>query len=278
MEQGVRRRRLVLAVISMTTLAFLMVPIVIVVPMSFSSAQALTFPPPGLSWRWYGSLFGDPDWMEAVWTSLGVATISALSALVLGGVAAYGLDRGRQRWRSLAEANFMAPLIVPGVITAVALYFVFARTGLLGTYLGLVIAHTILAVPLIIIMIGASLRSLDVRIEQVAWSLGASWSQAIVRVVLPNLAPSIAAAWIFAFVTSFDEIIVTSFIAGPQTTVPKKMYEELILEITPTVTAVATLLIGTTVVALGLVYLLLKRGQSPSMQIGAAEDNPHSTQ
>jgi putative spermidine/putrescine transport system permease protein len=278
MEQGVREQRLVLAVIGVTALAFLMMPIVIVVPMSFSSAQALTFPPPGLSWRWYDSLFGDPDWMEAVWTSLGIAAISASSALVLGGLAAYGLDRGLQRWRSLAEANFMAPLIVPGVITAVALYFVFAWTGLLGTYLGLVIAHTILAVPLIIIMIGASLRSLDVRIEQVAWSLGASWSQAIGRVVLPTLAPSIVAAWIFAFVTSFDEIIVTSFVAGAQTTVPKKMYEDLILEITPTITAVATLLIGTTVVALGLVHLLLKRGQLPSVQTGAAAGSTHSTQ
>jgi len=268
MERGMSGGRLALAAVGIATLAFLMVPIAIVVPMSFSSAQSLTFPPPGLSWRWYDSLFGDPDWMDAVRTSLGVATISAMGALVLGGSAAYGLDRGRQRWRSLAEANFMAPLIVPGVITAVAFYFVFAGTGLLGTYLGLVIAHTILAVPLVVIMIGASLRSLDVRIEQVAWSLGASWTQAIVRVVLPNLAPSIAAAWIFAFVTSFDEIIVTSFIAGSQTTVPKKMYEELILEITPTITAVATLLIGTTVLALGIVYLLLRRAQSPATTMG----------
>lgn len=267
-------RSTVLAVIGVATLVFLMLPILIVAPMSFSSARSLTFPPSGFSVRWYSALFGDAAWMEAFWTSLGIAAISASAALVLGGLAAHGLDRGRQRWRAAAEANFMAPLIVPGVITAVALYFAFAKIGLLGTYLGLVVAHTVLAVPLVAVVIGAALRSFDSRIEQVARSLGASWMQTILRVVLPNLTPSIVAAWIFAFVTSFDEVIITSFIAGPQTTVPKKMYDELILEITPTITAVATLLIGVTLLALGVVYLLLLRTGSLPTHPGVATREP----
>jgi len=238
---------------------FLTVPIVIVIPMSFSSARALTFPPPGFSLRWYQAFFGDPRWMEAMATSTIVAVVSSLLALVLGGLAAYGLRRGSFRGRDLAEGNFMAPLIVPTIIVAIALYLGLARIGLLGSWLGLVVAHTVLNVPLVMMVLGVAIREFDLRIEQVAWSLGASWGHTIVKVVLPNLAPSVFAAWIFAFIGSFDEVIVTSFIAGKYETVPKKMFNELILEVNPTITAVATLLIALTVLALAAVSLILAR-------------------
>jgi len=240
-------------------LVFLTVPIVIVVPMSFSSAKALTFPPPGFSLRWYETLFGNPRWMEAMSTSAILAVISSISALLLGGLAAYGLRRGAFRGRDWAESNFMAPLIVPAIITAIALYLGLAKIGLLGTFLGLVVAHTVLNVPLVMMVLGVAIRSFDLRIEQVAWSLGASWSYTVRKVVLPNLAPSVFAAWIFAFIGSFDEVIVTSFVAGKYDTVPKKMFNELILEVNPTITAVATLLIGLTVIALAAVAFILAR-------------------
>ena len=134
-----------------------------------------------------------------------------------------------------------------------------SRIGLLGSFAGLVVAHTLLNVPLVIMVLGVAIREFDLRIEQVAWSLGASWSYTVRKVMLPNLAPSVFAAWIFAFIGSFDEVIVTSFVAGRYETVPKKMFNELILEVNPTITAVATLLIAFTVLALAAVTVILGR-------------------
>lgn len=251
--------RRALAISGVFGLVFLTVPILIVIPMSFSSAKALTFPPPSISLRWYETFFGDPRWMDAMWTSTVVAAVSSVAALLLGGLAAYGLRRGTFKGRDWAEGNFMAPLIVPTIIAAIALYLGLARVGLLGSFVGLVVAHTILNVPLVMMVMGVAIREFDPRIEQVAWSLGASWSYTVRKVMLPNLAPSVFAAWIFAFIGSFDEVIVTSFIAGKYDTVPKKMFNELVLEVNPTITAVATLLIALTVVALVAVTLILAR-------------------
>ncbi|CAN0443842.1 unnamed protein product, partial [Phaeothamnion confervicola] len=214
--------RRMLAAAGIFGLAFLTIPLLIVIPMSFSSARALTFPPPGLSLRWYETFFGDPRWMEAMWTSTLIAAISSVVALVLGGLAAYGLRRGTFAGRDWAEGNFMGPLIVPTIIAAIALYLGLAKIGLLGSFIGLVVAHTILNVPLVVMVMGVAIRELDPRIEQVAWSLGASWGHTVRKVLLPNLWPSVFAAWIFAFIGSFDEVIVTSFIAGKFETVPKK--------------------------------------------------------
>ena len=251
--------RRALAATGIFGLVFLTVPLLIVIPMSFSSARALTFPPPGFSLRWYQAFFGDPRWMEAMWTSTAVAVLSSIAALVLGSLAAYGLRRGSFAGPDWAEGNFMAPLIVPTIIAAIALYLGLARVGLLGSFIGLVVAHTVLNVPLVMMVMGVAIRAFDPRIEQVAWSLGASWWHTVRKVVLPNLAPSVFAAWIFAFIGSFDEVIVTSFIAGRYETVPKKMFNELILEVNPTITAVATLLIAFTVLALALVAFILGR-------------------
>ncbi len=248
-----------LAAVGIFGLVFLMVPLVIVVPMSFSSAKALTFPPPSLSLRWYETFFGDPRWMDAMWTSTFVAAVSSVGSLVLGSLAAYGLRRGTFRGRDWAEGNFMAPLIVPTIIAAIAFYLALAQIGLLGSMTGLLVAHTVLHIPVVMMVMGVAIRAFDLRIEQVAWSLGASWWYTVRKVMLPNLAPSVFAAWIFAFIGSFDEVIVTSFIAGKYDTVPKKMFTELILEVNPTITAVATLLIVFTVVALAAVAFILGR-------------------
>jgi ABC-type spermidine/putrescine transport system permease subunit II len=209
--------------------------------------------------RWYATFFGDARWMEAMWTSTIIAAISSVAALVLGGLAAYGLRRGTFPGRDWAEGNFMGPLIVPTIIAAIALYLGLAKIGLLGSFIGLVVAHTILNVPLVVMVLGVAIRDFDPRIEQVAWSLGASWGHTVRRVVLPNLWPSVFAAWIFAFIGSFDEVIVTSFIAGKFETVPKRMFNELVLEVNPTITAVATLLIAFTILALAAVALILRR-------------------
>jgi len=246
-------------VVAVAVLLFLALPILVVIPMSFSSAEALTFPPPGFSLRWYESFFGDARWLQAARTSIIVAVASSTLAAVFGSAAAYGLVRGKWLGRGAIEANFLLPLIVPQVITALALYMYFARLGILGTLPGLIMGHTVLGLPYVVLIMTVAIRSFDVRIEQVALSLGSSWSRMFVSVVLPNLAPSLAAAWLFAFVISFDEVIITFFLAGAHETIPKRMFNELMLQVNPTITAIATLLISVSIITISTLALLAKR-------------------
>ncbi len=248
-----------LSVIGIAVLMFLCLPILIVVPMSFSSAKSLEFPPPGFSLRWYEAFFTTEVWQKAGINSLILATTSSTIALVLGTLAAYGLLRGRVPGRRFMDSNFMAPMILPSIITAVALFIVFAKTGLHGTFFGLIMAHTILVIPYVVLIMQVAIKSFDERIEQVAMTLGASKTRVLLQIVLPNLVPSAVAAWIFAFVISFDEVVVTLFVAGKYLTIPKRMFNELVMQINPTITAVATLLIAFNLIALGLLYLTTRR-------------------
>ncbi|MGY6273142.1 ABC transporter permease [Achromobacter denitrificans] len=240
--------RLLLAGTAIGVLLFLVLPVFIVIPMSFSESSSLKFPPQGFSLRWYAQVFSDPSWLAAMKTSVVLALLSSTLALVLGGLGAYGLARGTFKGRDLLQSNFIAPLIIPSVVLAVALYMALASAGLLGSFLGLLLAHTLLGIPYVVLIMSVAIRAFDVRIEQVAFTLGASWTAMFTRVLLPNLLPSAAAAWIFAFVTSFDEVVVTNFVAGTYETIPKRMFNELILQVNPGITAIATVLIGVSVV------------------------------
>lgn len=255
-------RALWIDAVGVAVLFFLCLPVLIVAPMSFSDAKSLEFPPSALSLRWYRSLLGSPVWIEAGMNSLVLATLSSSIALICGTLGAYVLVRGDFRGRRLLEANFMAPMILPSIIIAVSLYIFFARIGLLGTFFGLVLGHTVLSCPYVILIMQVAFRSFDVRIEQVAATLGASRLRILAQVVLPNMVPSAAAAWVFSFVMSFDEVVVTLFIAGTNMTIPKRMFNELILQINPTITAVATLLIAFNIVALLLLLFLTRRSRS----------------
>lgn len=261
----VRVNRIALALASLGALLFLCLPVLIVVPMSFSASTSLRFPPEGFSLRWYAQVFGDPRWLQAMNTSLILALLSSTLALILGGLAAYGLTRGRFRGRELAQSNFISPLIIPSVVIAVAMYFALAKIGALGSFAGLLLGHTLLGVPYVVLILSVAIRSFDVRIEQVAFTLGASWFTMFRRVLVPNLLPSIAAAWIFAFVTSFDEVVVTTFIGGLHETVPKRMFNELVLQVNPSITAIATLLIAVSVLLMLLAAQLMRRSTPTSL-------------
>ena len=249
-----------LGAVSILVLTFLCLPVIIVVVMSFSSAKSLEFPPPGLSLRWYGTFFGDEVWLEAGTNSVLLAGLASTIALLLGTVASYALLRGRFPGRRLIEANFMAPIIIPSIITAVSLFIAFAKTGVRGTFGALVLAHTILVVPYVVLIMRVAIKSFDERIEQVAFTLGASKLRVLWSVVLPNLVPSAVAAWIFAFIISFDEVVVTLFLSGTYMTIPKRMFNELIMQINPTITAIATILIGINTLAVYLLVLFMRRG------------------
>ena len=248
-----------LPVYALGVLVFLCLPVLIVAPMSFSSAKSLEFPPPGFSLRWYEVLFSSPVWLEAGRNSIILAVTSSTIALIFGTMAAYVLVRGRFSGRSLIEANAVAPMIVPPIITSVALYIFFARTGVLGSFWGLIMGHTIVVLPYVVLVMQSAIRGFDERIEQVAATLGASRWQVLTRITLPNIVPSAVAAWIFAFVLSFDEVVITIFISGTHLTIPKRMFAELSLQVNPTITAVATLLVLVNLAALGLLLIVTRK-------------------
>ncbi len=248
-----------LSIFSVAVVLFLFLPIVIVIPMSFSSASSLQFPPPGFSLRWYESFFGNAAWMEAAKTSFIVSTSASIIALILGGFASYGLAKSDFRGKNLILGNFIAPMIIPTIITGVALYIVFAQIGILGSLPGLILGHTLLIVPYIVLITLPMFESFDKRIELAARSLGANWLMIVRRIIVPIIFPSLLASWLFAFIISFDELIVTIFLAGAYNTLPKKMFNELVLQINPTITAISTLLIALTAVFMIIVAFIMNK-------------------
>lgn len=255
-----------LPVVAISMLIFLVLPVLVVAPMSFSSAQSMEFPPPGFSLRWYRSLIDKPIWIDAGINSLLLATLSSSLALAFGTTAGYVLARSRFRGSWLLEANFVTPMVVPSIITAVALYIMFARIGVLGSFGGLVLGHTVIITPYVLLVMQSAIRNFDERIEQVAATLGARRWQVLLKITLPNIAPSALASWIFAFVLSFDEVVVTIFVSGAHPTIPKRMFEELIIQINPTITAVSTLLIGFNAVALLVLLQVMRKKQLGTLQ------------
>jgi len=263
-----RLRRLALGLVCTPIFVFLMLPLVVVFPLSLSSAPYLQFPPPGLSWRWYQSYFGDPVWIDATVRSLVIGTTTTLATLAVGMPLAFSLVRGRYWGRKLLDRLAIAPLIVPTIIISVAIYGLFAKLKLIGAWYGIALAHTILALPFVIIILGASLRGLDENLEQAALGLGASRWQVILRITLPEIRPSIVTAAVLAFITSFDELVVAMFLAGPQMTLPKKMFDNIRMEIDPTIAAVSVLQILIITAAL-MIAQRFGRGATP-MDINGA--------
>jgi putative spermidine/putrescine transport system permease protein len=223
----------------------LVAPTLIVIPMSFSSVSTFEFPPPDWSTQWYARFFEDPAWYESAWLSIRVAIVVAVVATVLGTIASFALVRGRGWWREPGRALLVAPLIVPGVILAVAIYPVFLQWHLTETFAGFVFAHTVVAMPLVLIPLSTALASLDPQMEKAAASLGASPLTTLWRVTLPLIRPSMLTAALFAFLISFDEAIVSLFLSGPTArTLPVQLYRSITIDINPTIAASSTMMIA----------------------------------
>lgn len=241
-------------------LLFLIAPVTIIVVVSFSSAEYLTFPPPGLSFRWYESFFGAPGWRHAIWVSVRVAGLTMVFATVLGFLASLALVRARFRWKAAVYALLLSPMIVPTIITAIALYFFFARLKATGSILAVALGHTVLALPVVVIITAATLQGFDIRLEQAALSLGASRFTALRRITLPLVAPGVFSAALFAFLASFDELLVPLFLSGVELqTLTVRIWNSLLLEVEPTIAAVSSFLIGVTIAILGATALLRRR-------------------
>jgi putative spermidine/putrescine transport system permease protein len=240
-----------LRVTAFLVLVFLMLPILIIMPLSFNSQPFFTFTegmlsldPDAYSMRWYQEIIDDPNWLLAIRNSFIVGTVAALIATALGTLAAVGLSSQWMPYKRLITALLLSPMIVPLIIIAAGMFFFYTQFNLVGTFTGLIIAHAALGVPFVIITVTATLSGFDRSLFVAGLSLGASPVKVFWDVVIPLIRPGVISGGLFAFVTSFDEVVLVLFLAGPeQRTIPRQMFSGLREQINPTILAVATLLI-----------------------------------
>jgi putative spermidine/putrescine transport system permease protein len=230
--------------------AFLLAPLIVVFPISLSSSEYLQFPPPGLSLRWYESYFSSRAWMDATVRSLTVGAATSILSLCLGVPLAMAIARSRSAFARVAENAVLMPVIVPSIVISVSVYGVFADLRLVGTWYGLAIAHTVIALPFATLVTVSGLRTVDHRLEWAAMGLGASAPAAIWLITLPQIRASLIAAGLFAFVISFDELVLALFLSGAEATLPKRMFENITFAIDPTIAAVSVVKILVVLTAL----------------------------
>jgi putative spermidine/putrescine transport system permease protein len=239
---------------------FLLLPIAIVVPMSFSTAISFEFPPPGYSLGYYAKYFTSEEWLQPTLNSFVIALGATALTMLLVVPAAFGYVRYRFRGKTFVNLLMMAPLIVPHVVSAVAYYGFLGRVRLTGTHLGVIVAHGVLAVPVAFLVITATLKGFDRNLERAAMSSGAGPLRTFLHVTLPVLRPGMLVGALFAFLSSFNEAVVVIFIGGREaSTLPKKMYESIRLESDPVIAVVSTLLVSAVVVGVLLSTFMRRR-------------------
>lgn len=241
---------------------FLIVPIFAVLPISFSSGSTLGYPLPGFSLHWYAEIFSPRPWGMTLTNSLIIAAATTVLATILGTLAAYWLTVSEFRYKKLLVAFLLAPMVVPLVILALAFYFAFSQIGIRGTYLSLIVAHSVLATPFVIVTVTATMSGFDGNLVRAGQSLGASPLPVFREITLPLIMPGVLAGAVFAFMTSFDEVVVALFISSPTTkTLPIELFAQLREQLTPAIVAISSLLIVFSVTTLGLAQFVRSRGQ-----------------
>jgi len=251
-----------LGTLAALVLLFLVAPILIIVPLSFSSGSFFHYPLPGFSMRWYHDFFTSSFWLPSVWNSLIVGSAATFLATVLGTLAALGIWRSRFPGQALVLALLISPMVVPSIIVAVGVYFAFAPLGLTDGYSGLILAHTTLAVPFVVVTVLATLSGFDRTLLRAAASLGATPVTTFRRVTLPLILPGVLSGAVFAFAASFDEVVVALLLAGPgQRTLPRQMFAGINDNISLTITAAATMLIAVSLVLMVAVGQLRRRSE-----------------
>jgi putative spermidine/putrescine transport system permease protein len=258
--QITHRARLWLYVLAVVIMAFLVLPTIIVIPMSFSASQYLEFPPREWSLRWYANYVNSPSWMQATATSLKAGFLTTLLATPLGTMAAYGLFVSRLRAARLVLPLLLTPIIVPVILVGIGVFYAYVRLKLVNTLTGLVLAHSMLAIPLVVMVVTSALKSYDMNQEKVARSLGASRPKAFFLVTLPQIRFALVTGAVLAFLTSFDEVVVALLVSGgDNSTLTRNMFNALRDQIDPTIAAISTVMIVISSLALALTQL---RGRS----------------
>ena len=225
-------------------IAVLVLPILALVPMAFTSSDFLSFPPPGFSLRWFAEYFSSPVWVAATLRSFGIGAATAVATLIIATLAGFGLARSPSRYTGAVFLLFLLPMIVPSIVVAVALFYLFAQLGLVATDLGIMIGHTVHALPIAFVILLATLKGYDWRLDQAAATLGANRWRSFWRVAMPLTRPGLIAAAIFAFLSSFEELTVALFIGGGlRSTLPKQLWDDVVLQVSPTLVAASVVVI-----------------------------------
>jgi ABC-type spermidine/putrescine transport system permease subunit II len=231
--------------ITIAVLLFLIFPLVVVIPESFSPSAVLQFPPASLSLRWYKDFFGDPFWLQSLWLSIKLGVAVAILSTLLGLGTAVAMVRFVTYGKGLIRALALSPLIVPVIVTAIALFDIMTRLDLVGSFWGLLLSHTVLALPFPVFILENALKSVDPNLEDAAVSLGASRLKAFYKITMPQIAPAIFGAALFAFLASWDEVVIVLFVGGALLqTLPVQMFQFLTTEVRPTIASASTLLIA----------------------------------
>jgi putative spermidine/putrescine transport system permease protein len=252
------------------TLAFLMLPILIIIPLSFNAEPYFTFTEGMLAFEadaysleWYREIWNDEKWILAIKNSFYIGFFATILATVLGTCAAIGLSNPSMPFQRIIMAILLSPMIVPIIITAAGMFFFYSQMNIAGTYIGVIVAHAALGTPFVIITVNAALAGFDYSLVRASMSLGAPPLMTFLKVVVPLIRPGVISGALFAFITSFDEVVVVLFLAGPeQRTIPRQMFSGLREQINPTILAVATLLIVISVLMLITIEYLRRRGES----------------
>ncbi len=253
-------------------LVFLLLPTLIILPMSVSTTSYLQFPPEGLTLHWYEQYFSDPDWMAATWFSLRVALATSVLATFIGTLTALALSKGDLPFAGVVQAISISPLIVPHVVLGVALYLVFSPLHLTGTFFGFLISHTVLSVPFVVMSVTSSLQRLDPALELAALNCGANRFQTFWHVTLPNITTGIASGAVFAFLASFDEATVAFFISDiGGKPIGRKMFEDIDFNLSPVIAAASSVIVIASLCLIGLMHLVStarinkkRKGEQPS--------------
>lgn len=252
-------------------LFFLVLPTLIIIPMSLSTTSHLQFPPQGITWKWYAAYFGDPDWMAATWFSLRIAIATSVTATVVGTMTALAIVRGDMLFKGALHGLSLGPMVVPHIVLGVALYLVFSPLQLTGTLTGFLIGHTVLAVPYVVITVTAALQRLDPALELAALNCGANRAQTFFHVTLPNIAPGVASGAVFSFLASFDEATVAFFISDVGgKSIGRKMFEDIDFNLTPVIAAASTVIVVASLFLIGVVQLLSK-ARNPKIPAGVED-------
>jgi ABC-type spermidine/putrescine transport system permease subunit II len=235
-------------------LAFLVIPSIMAFPMSFTDTRYLVFPPEGFTLQWYQTVLTSDRWTLPIIFSLKIAAISTLTSLILGTLASLALVRGTLPGKKILNIFFVSPIMVPVIITAFAVYGIYAKLHLIGTMIGMVLAHTILCVPFVILVITANLYRFNISLEMAARNLGANSFKTLMHITLPLIKPGIITAVIFSFITSLDDLVLAMFLVGTKrVTLPIRIFSQLQFRIDPGVAAASTIFI---LAAVGIVIIL----------------------
>jgi putative spermidine/putrescine transport system permease protein len=257
--------RIWLGIVATAVLIFLLVPVFIVVPMSFSDASYLEFPPRAWSLRWYDAYFGSIEWMAATRTSAAAAVCTVLIATPIGFAGAYCIDKLQGVPRNALMGLLLSPQLMPVILLAIGVFFFYIQLGLVDTFVGVVLAHVALAIPFVVTTVVAGLSRFDRNLENAARSLGASRLRAILDVVLPQVKMSVVAGALFAFVSSLDEVVIGLLVAGgPNTVLTRMMFMSLRDQVDPTIAAISTLLIGISLITVVLFVFVERAAERPA--------------